>query len=260
MTRNIIERARATGFRSVNLDLVYGLPFQTATRFARTVDQVIELEPDRIALFQYAHLPQVFKAQRRIAKTSLPDAVACDDIAEKARQKLHEAGYESIGLDHFAVPQDELAIAARNGRLQRNFQGYCVRKGSDLIAMGPSAISQVGNCYAQNTRGFEDWRRCLMEGQLATQRGIMLTRDDYIRRSVIQTLMCSGHVDLPSIDASWLIDFKTYFQEELQTLSNMQSDGLLYLNENSIEISKKGRKLELQNIASVFDRSFQAAC
>lgn len=259
LTRDVMERARATGFRSVNLDLVYGLPFQTAARFAKTVDRILELEPDRISLFRYAHLPKMFKAQRRIVDASIPGSKVRDIIADIARNKLLAAGYEPIGLDHFASPHDDLAIAARNGRLQRNFQGYCARKGSDLIALGPSAISQVGNCYAQNTRGFENWCSSLMGGKLPTERGLMLTRDDHIRRSVINTLMCSGHVDFLTVNTSWLIEFEVYFQKELQYLKKMQTSGLVMLSDHAIEISEKGRRLVLQNIASVFDKGFQSS-
>ena len=259
LTRDVMERARATGFRSVNLDLVYGLPFQTAVGFAKTVDRILELEPERIALFRYAHLPKMFKGQRRIADTSVPDSNVRDIIVDIARNKLLMAGYEPIGLDHYALPHDDLAIAARNGRLQRNFQGYCARKGSDLIAMGPSAISQVGNCFAQNTRGFENWCSSLVNGKLPTERGLLLTRDDHIRRSVINTLMCSGHVDFSTVNTSWLIEFKVYFQKELQYLKKLQAAGLVMLSDQAIEISEKGRRLELQNIASVFDKWFQAS-
>lgn len=255
LTQQVMERARETGYRSINLDLVYGLPYQTPERFARTIESIIELRPDRVALFNYAHMPHVFKAQRRIAGTTLPNVTDRLTIAENARQRLEQAGYISIGLDHFALPEDELAIAAQSGRLHRNFQGYCTSPDHDTIALGPSAISQVGVCYAQNERGFEEWRKRILGGTLATCRGVELSRDDHIRRSVINAIMCNGHIDTDSLSIAWLIDFQRYFAAELKTLQTLQLAGLVTVDKTSIDVTPKGHRIALRLIASVFDKN-----
>ena len=257
MTENIIERARATGFRSTNVDLVYGLPYQTRDRFKKTIDAITDLRPERIALFQYAHLPQSFKAQKRIDEKTLPSADERRGIATESRERLEAAGYIHIGLDHFAVPEDELAKAAQTGRLHRNFQGYCTQANRNLVALGPSAISQVGSCYSQNERGFEAWRARILKNELPVARGIELTRDDHIRRNIINALMCNGYLDIASVEIGWLIDFKTYFATELETLLHYQRIGIVTVTDEAIQLTAVGKENALRTVASAFDKALR---
>lgn len=257
LTESIIERARATGFRSCNVDLVYGLPYQTPERFSRTIDAISELRPERIALFQYAHLPTRFKAQRRIDEKSLPDAECRRIIAKEARERFETAGYIHIGLDHFAVPEDELAKAAQAGRLHRNFQGYCTQPDRNLVAFGPSAISQVGSCYSQNEHGFEDWRNKIMDNVLPVARGVELNRDDHIRRTIINALMCNGHLDIPTIEIGWLIDFKHYFAHEIAQLTDYENIGVVTIDDESIQLTEIGRRHALRTVAAAFDKGLR---
>jgi len=252
-TRRVIGEARAGGFRSVSVDLIYGLPKQTLDGFNRTLDQVIALDPDRIALYSYAHLPKVFKPQRRIAPADMPAAETKLEILSLAIGRLTRAGYLYIGMDHFARPDDELAIAQAQGRLQRNFQGYSTHMGSDMLGLGMSAIGRVGPTYYQNLKRLEDYTAVLDTGRLPVARGIELTQDDLVRRAVIQALSCHFRVSIESIELAYLLDFAAYFAQELQDLRRLEGEGLLELQHDWIVVTPKGRLL-VRVVCAVFDR------
>jgi oxygen-independent coproporphyrinogen III oxidase len=252
-TRRAVGEARAAGFRSVNLDLIYGLPKQTLDGFSRTLDQVIALDPDRIALYSYAHLPKAFMPQRRIAEADLPSAESKLQIMSLAIGRLTRAGYLYIGMDHFARPDDELAAAQAQGRLQRNFQGYSTRRGSDLIGLGVSAIGAIGPTYYQNQKRLEDYYAALDEGRLPVARGLELTPDDLVRRAVIQALACHFRVSMESVELAHLIDFRQYFAEELKSLRRFADEGLVELQDDWIVVTAKGRLL-VRVVCAVFDR------
>jgi len=243
VTRRVIEEARASGFRSVNLDLIYGLPKQTLDSFNRTLDKVLALEPDRIALYSYAHLPKAFKPQRRIAEADLPSAEGKLQIMTLAIGRLTRAGYLYIGMDHFARPGDELAVAQSQGRLQRNFQGYSTRPESDMLGLGISAIGRVGPCYYQNAKRLDDYYAALDAGRLPVVRGIELTPDDLVRRAVIQALSCHFRVSIESIELAYLVDFRKHFDEELKDLRRLAAEGLVELAPDWIVETTKGRLL-----------------
>ena len=253
VTRRVIEEARASGFRSVNLDLIYGLPKQTLDSFNRTLDKVIALAPDRIALYSYAHLPKVFKPQRRIAAADLPSPEAKLQIMTLAIGRLTREGYLYIGMDHFARPDDELAVAQSQGRLQRNFQGYSTRPESDMLGFGVSAIGRVGPCYYQNAKRLDDYYAALDAGRLPVVRGIELTSDDLVRRAVIQALACHFRVSIESIELAYLLDFRSYFSNELNDLRRLAAEGLVELAPDWIVVTPKGRLL-VRRICMVFDR------
>jgi len=253
VTRRVIEEARASGFRSVNLDLIYGLPKQTLDSFNRTLDKVLALEPDRIALYSYAHLPKAFKPQRRIAEADLPSAEGKLQIMTLAIGRLTRAGYLYIGMDHFARPGDELAVAQSQGRLQRNFQGYSTRPESDMLGLGISAIGRVGPCYYQNAKRLDDYYAALDAGRLPVVRGIELTPDDLVRRAVIQALSCHFRVSIESIELAYLVDFRKHFDEELKDLRRLAAEGLVELAPDWIVVTPKGRLL-VRRICMVFDR------
>ncbi len=252
-TRRVIGEARAAGFRSLNVDLIYGLPKQTLDSFDRTLDQIVALDPDRIALYSYAHLPKVFMPQRRIAEPDLPSAETKLQILSLAIGRLTRAGYLYIGMDHFARPDDELALAQAQGRLQRNFQGYSTRRGSDLIGLGVSAIGAIGPTYYQNEKRLEDYEAALDAGRLPVARGLELTQDDLVRRAVIQSLACHFRVSLSSIEVAHLVDFRKYFAPELEDLRHLADDGLVDLRDDWILVTAKGRLL-VRVVCAVFDR------
>jgi oxygen-independent coproporphyrinogen III oxidase len=253
VTRRVIEEARRSGFRSVNLDLIYGLPKQTLDSFNRTLDKVIALAPDRIALYSYAHLPALFKPQRRIAAADLPSPEAKLQIMTLAIGRLTREGYLYIGMDHFARPDDELAVAQRQGRLQRNFQGYSTRPESDMIGLGVSAIGRVGPSYYQNAKRLDDYYAALDAGRLPVVRGIELTPDDLVRRAVIQALSCHFRVSIESIELAYLLDFRSYFSNELNDLRHLAAEGLVELAPDWIVVTPKGRLL-VRRVCMVFDR------
>jgi oxygen-independent coproporphyrinogen-3 oxidase len=253
VTRAVIADARASGFRSVNVDLIYGLPKQTLNSFDRTLDRVIEIDPDRIALYSYAHLPKLFKPQRRIADADLPSAESKLQIMTLAIGRLTRAGYAYIGMDHFARPDDELAVAQRQGRLQRNFQGYSTFAGIDMLGIGVSAIGRVGPSYYQNAKRLDEYYAALDAGRLPVARGIELTGDDLARRAVIETLACNFRVSIESIELAHLIDFASYFREELADLRRLEKDGLVELSPEWIVVTPRGRLL-VRSICMVFDR------
>jgi oxygen-independent coproporphyrinogen-3 oxidase len=252
-TRRVVGEARASGFRSVNIDLIYGLPRQTLDGFNRTLDQVIALDPDRIALYSYAHLPKMFKPQRRIAEADLPPAETKLQILSLAIGRLTRAGYLYIGMDHFARPDDELARAQSQGRLQRNFQGYSTRRGSDLIGLGVSAIGAIGPTYYQNQKRLEDYYAALDAGHLPVARGIELTQDDLLRRAVIHGLACHFRLSIESVELSHLVDFRRYFAPEMTRLRALEAEGLVELQPDWILVTPKGRLL-VRVVCAVFDR------
>ena len=257
-TRAVMAAARDAGFRSISIDLIYGLPKQTMDTMERTLDKVIDASPDRIALYNYAHLPHLFKPQRRIADADLPTAAVKLDLLALCIRRLCAAGYVYIGMDHFAKPDDELAVAQRQGRLQRNFQGYSTRAEADLIACGVSAISAIGATYSQNEKTLEAYYEKLDAGVLPITRGIKLDNDDLLRRIVIQKLMCNFELSLASLEQSFPITFRNYFAAELEQLKAFAQDGLLTVDSEWISVTPRGRLL-IRNICMVFDRYLATA-
>ena len=253
----LVEASRRLGFESVNVDLIYGLPLQTPESFDRTLSQVNRLRPDRIALYAYAHLPERFKPQRRIHTDDLPAGAAKVAMLSRSLDALTEAGYVYIGMDHFALPDDALAVAKRQGRLHRNFQGYSTQADCDLIALGVSSIGRIGSTYSQNAKTMEEYVDLLDQGRLPVVRGLALTRDDLIRRSVIMALMCQGQLQYESINQAWLIDFETLFAQELAQLEEVQVQGLVLLSESGIQVTAMGWFF-VRGVAMVFDRYVQA--
>jgi len=252
-TRRVVDEARASGFRSVNLDLIYGLPLQTLNSFDATLDKVLDIAPERVALYSYAHLPALFKPQRRINEVELPSPEAKLQILTLAIERLRRAGYLYIGMDHFARPGDELAVAQGQGRLQRNFQGYSTQAGSDLLGFGASAIGSIGPSYYQNAKDLPGYYAALDGGRLPVWRGVELTADDLVRRAVIQALICNFRLSMESIELSWLIDFRAYFAEELKDLQRLAGDGLVELQSDWIVVTPRGRLL-VRAVCMVFDR------
>ncbi len=252
-TRLAIEDARASGFRSINLDLIYGLPKQTLDSFHATLDKVVALSPERIALYAYAHLPTVFKPQRRITSADLPSPETKLELLTLAIGRLAGAGYLYIGMDHFARADDDLAVAQAQGRLHRNFQGYSTYADSDLLGFGVSAIGRVGPTYYQNAKRLEDYYAVLEEGRPPVWRGIELTSDDLVRRAVIQALACQFRVSLESIELAHLVNFRRYFAGELAALRALEKDGLVELQPDWIVVTPKGRLL-VRVVCMVFDR------
>ncbi|BBD76905.1 oxygen-independent coproporphyrinogen III oxidase [Hydrogenophilus thermoluteolus] len=256
-TQGVLEAARAAGFHSVSFDLIYGLPHQSVARFAKTLDAVIALAPDRLSLYSYAHLPRLFMPQRRIDEATLPSAAEKLAILKMAIERLTDAGYVYIGMDHFAKPEDELAVAQREGRLHRNFQGYSTHAECDLVALGISAISKIGPYYAQNHKTEEPYYDALDRGELPTLRGVAMSPDDVLRRSIIQALMCHFELSIDAVEEANLIDFAHYFAPELADLREMEAAGLVTVSDRWITVLPKGRLL-VRAIAMVFDRYLRA--
>ncbi len=252
VTRRVMEEARESGFRSVNFDLIYGLPKQTLDSFDRTLDKVLLLEPDRIALYSYAHLPKLFKPQRRIAEADLPSPESKLQIMTLAIGRLTRAAYLYIGMDHFARATDELALAQALGRLTRSFQGYSAHPG-DLVGLGMSAIGQIGPTYYQNRKDLDAYYAVLDAGQLPVMRGLELTADDLVRRAVIQALTCHFRLSIESIELSHLIDFRKYLAAELADLRRLAEEGLVELAPDWILVTPRGRLL-VRAVCMVFDR------
>ena len=253
----LVESARSIGFDSINVDLIYGLPKQTPDSFDRTLAQVAQLRPDRIALYAYAHLPDRFKPQRRIIWADLPMASSKVAMLSRSLEAFSSAGYVYVGMDHFALPEDALAIAKRQGRLHRNFQGYSTQPDCDLIGLGVSAIGRVGATYSQNAKTLDDYYDRLNQGRLPVVRGLALTRDDLVRRAVIMALMCQGELLFEPLETSWLIDFRKYFAPELEQLQEMEQQGLVTLSSEGIEVTAMGWYF-VRGIAMVFDKYLQA--
>ncbi|MFT3720710.1 oxygen-independent coproporphyrinogen III oxidase [Pseudorhodoferax sp.] len=253
----LVRAARGAGFESMNVDLIYGLPQQTPASFARTLEQVVALRPERIALYGYAHLPERFKPQRRIHAEQLPDGPARLAMLGAALARFQQAGYVYVGMDHFALPDDPLAVAKRQGRLHRNFQGYSTQPDCDLVALGVSAIGKVGATYAQNAKTMEQYCDLIDQGRLPVVRGLALGRDDLLRRAVIMALMCQGELAFESIDLAWLIDFRRYFAAELEQLRALEDDGLIEIDAQGLRVTDTGWYL-VRAVAMVFDRYLQA--
>lgn len=251
-TQAIIDAARTLQFRSVNIDLIYGLPKQTPQAFARTVEEIIALQPDRLSVFNYAHLPERFMPQRRIDSGDLPTPEAKLQMLEQTIEQLTNAGYRYIGMDHFALPDDELAIAQEELTLQRNFQGYTTHGHCDLIGLGVSAISQIGDLYSQNSNDLADYQSLLGSDQLATKRGLVCNEDDRIRRAVIQQLICHFSLNFSDIETQFDINFRGYFSELWPQLASMATDGLISLKPEGIEVVPAGRLL-VRSVCMVFD-------
>jgi oxygen-independent coproporphyrinogen-3 oxidase len=256
--RDIMVSARALGYRSINADLIYGLPKQTPESFARTIRQIGELRPDRIALYAYAHLPERFKPQRRIAEADLPSAAHRVSMLGNAISGFLSRDYQYIGMDHFALPDDSLAVAKREGQLHRNFQGYSTQPDCDLVALGVSAIGRVGATYYQNAKTLPEYYEALQQRHLPVVRGYALTGDDVIRRDVIMAIMCQGHVDFARIEETHSIRMSDYFGSELAALTSLAQSGLVTVTERSIDVTMAGWFL-VRAIAMVFDRHLQFA-
>jgi oxygen-independent coproporphyrinogen-3 oxidase len=252
-TLAVIDACRRTGMRSVNVDLIYGLPKQTLHGFSRTLDLVVQARPDRLAVYGYAHLPHLFKAQRRIAAEQLPDAEARLALLRLAIARLTAAGYVYIGMDHFALPDDDLARAQANGSLHRNFMGYTTHADSDLVGLGVSAISHIGHSFSQNPRDLPAWQAAIDAGRLPVCRGMRLDADDCLRADLIQALMCHGEIPVAALERRYGIDFQDYFAIPLQRLARLAEDGLVTLAPGQIVATAQGRLL-LRNIAMCFDR------
>lgn len=255
-TAVVIDAARANGMTSVNIDLIYGLPKQNVIGFNRTLDRIIAIQPDRIALYGYAHLPAVFKPQRCILSEDLPSAEAKRQIMMLGIRRLTDAGYIYIGMDHFALPHDSLAVAARKGLLHWNFQGYSTQPDCDLIALGVASISKVGPTYSQNVRTLDEYYDCLDRDELPTMRGIALTADDLLRRNVIQTLMCQFELSIDAIEESYMIKFTEHFASELAALAELREHGMVEWDDHWITVTLRGRVMA-RVVAMVFDWHLQ---
>jgi oxygen-independent coproporphyrinogen-3 oxidase len=253
----LVESARRLGFESINVDLIYGLPRQIPESFDRTLAQVVQLKPDRIALYAYAHLPERFKPQRRIVSVELPNGASKVSMLSRSLSAFIDAGYVYVGMDHFALPGDALAVAKRQGRLHRNFQGYSTQPDCDLIALGVSSIGRVGATYSQNAKTLAEYYDLLDQGRLPVVRGLAVSRDDLVRRAVIMALMCQGQLQFESIELSYLVDFRTYFATELGALGDLASQGLVEVSDTGIQVTADGWFF-VRAIAMVFDRYLQA--
>ncbi|MGB5850310.1 MAG: oxygen-independent coproporphyrinogen III oxidase [Ignavibacteriaceae bacterium] len=252
ITRQAVEWIRELGYQSINLDLIYGLPFQTAKSFADTVDKIIDISPDRIALFNYAHVPWMKKHMALIHEEDLPTPEVKLEILKSSIEQLTDAGYVFIGMDHFAKPDDELSIALKEKNLYRNFQGYSTNAGTDLYAMGITSISQLKNIYAQNYKTEKQYYKSLDDGIIPTAKGYRLTEDDHIRHDVIMRLMCNFELYFKSIEDAFNIKFKEYFNWGLKNLKEMEEDELIVMNDDGIIVKDLGRLL-IRNIAINFD-------
>ncbi len=248
----MVVRAKELGFRSTNLDLIYGLPHQNEATFAQTLEQVIAMQPGRLSVFNYAHLPQLFAAQRKIKEDTLPSPKEKLAMLEQTINTLTGAGYQFIGMDHFALPDDELAVAQREGKLHRNFQGYTTQGDCDLLGLGVSAISMIGDCYAQNQKELKKYYHQVDEQRHALWKGVMLDSDDILRREVIKSLICNFTLDKRVIEREFGVEFDQHFEEDLQLLQCFIDDELVEVTADTIEVTLKGRLL-IRNICMCFD-------
>ncbi|HYC76039.1 MAG TPA: coproporphyrinogen III oxidase, partial [Planctomycetota bacterium] len=255
-TRATVDVARSAGFRSINVDLIYGLPYQTRETFAATVDRVVALRPDRVALFHYAHVPWIRKHQEGLPEEAFPDAAAKMDLFTDSVARFTGAGYEFVGLDHFALPDDELAVARRTGTLERNFMGYTTRRGSDLLPFGVSAIGEVGGAFVANPREISAWSAAAGARGHAVERGHVLDADDRLRRDVVLALMCRNRVDKRAIERAHGVDFDATFALELSELRGPADDGMVRLLPDALEVTPLGQVF-LRNLALPFDRYFR---
>jgi len=257
-TLDMVSASRALGFHSVSIDLIYGLPLQTTESFGKTLEAIIEARPDRLAVYNYAHLPHIFRSQRMIDEADIPSPQTKLQLMEQTIQMLTRSGYVYIGMDHFALPDDELTIAQRQGHLHRNFQGYSTRSECDLVGLGVSAIGKIGDCYAQNLKEIPHWSAAVDKGVLPLWRGISLNPEDLLRRAVIESIMCHGQVDFRDFDQRFMIDFNDHFAPEVHQLQVLAGDGLLELDEEGFSVTPEGRLL-LRAVAMIFDEYLQAA-
>jgi oxygen-independent coproporphyrinogen-3 oxidase len=255
LTRNVLQACKDMGFKSTSVDLIYGLPLQTLESFTNTIDQIIELKPDRISLFNYAHIPNVVMSQTRINEKDLPNGDVKLDILQISVNKLTQAGYIFIGMDHFALPNDPLALALNNGTMQRNFQGYSINANLNLLSLGVSAIGMINNNYFQNYKILEDYYRSLDNNLLPIYRGFSVSNDDVVRKYVIDSIMCQFKVDYKLIENKYNIDFCQYFVAELKKLDLLVADGLIKLVDNGFIVSERGRFL-VRNVAVIFDKYY----
>jgi oxygen-independent coproporphyrinogen-3 oxidase len=253
---SLVDAARRYRFESINVDLIYGLPMQTPESFKRTLAQVVELRPNRIALYGYAHLPERFKPQRRISEYELPAAADKITMLGSALKAFIDAGYVYVGMDHFALPDDDLAIAKRQGRLHRNFQGYSTQPDCDLISLGVSAIGRVGATYSQNAKTIEEYYDHLNHGRFPVVRGLALSRDDIVRRAVIMAIMCQGALQYESIELAYMLDFKSYFADEMLALKALEKTDMLVLEEDGLQVTDTGWFF-VRAVAMVFDKHLQ---
>ena len=252
----LVAAARERGFASVNVDLIYGLPQQSPESFERTLAQVCQLRPDRIALYAYAHLPERFKPQRRINIVELPSGASKISMLSRSLAAFLSSGYVYVGMDHFALPEDALAVAKRQGRLHRNFQGYSTQPDCDLIALGVSSIGRIGATYSQNAKTLDEYYDALNHGRFPTVRGLALTRDDLVRRAVIMAIMCQGHLQFEAVELAHLIDFKNYFAKELDDMKSLAEQGLVVVDENGLQVTAQGWFF-VRGVAMVFDKYLQ---
>lgn len=255
-TLEMVEGSRKLGFNSVSVDLIYGLPLQSVESFSKTIDTIVAVKPDRLAVYNYAHLPHIFRAQRMIDAKDIPSPETKLKLMELTIDKLNDAGYVYIGMDHFALPEDELTVAQREGGLQRNFQGYSTRRECDMVGLGVSSIGKVGDCYAQNLKDIPTWQSAVAEGKLPIWRGASLTTEDRLRRSVIEAIMCHGGVRFNQFEANYAIDFHEHFALELCNLQQLETDGLIVMGNDEFNVTPEGRLL-LRAIAMVFDEYLQ---
>ena len=256
LTREAVRAARDANFRSVSIDLIYGLPLQTLVTMEQTLDKVIDISPDRIAIYNYAHLPHLFKPQRRINEDELPSADVKLEMLSLCIRRLTETGYVYIGMDHFAKPTDDLAKALVQGRLHRNFQGYSTHADTDLVACGVSAIGSVGATYCQNAKTLDEYYAMLDKDELPIAKGIKIGMDDALRRTIIQMLMCNFELSIASIETAFPVTFSDYFADEIARLKPMIADGLVTMEDGWINVTSKGRLL-VRNVCMVFDRYLQ---
>ncbi|CAK1774367.1 coproporphyrinogen III dehydrogenase [Vibrio crassostreae] len=253
----MVQRAKELGFRSTNLDLIYGLPKQTQALFAETLKQVLEMKPGRLSVFNYAHMPQLFAAQRKIKDEDLPEAKEKMAILQDTIETLTGAGYQFIGMDHFALPEDELAVAQREGILHRNFQGYTTQGEADLIGFGVSAISMVGDAYAQNQKELKKYYAQVNDLRHALWKGVVLDSDDLLRREVIKQLICNFKLDKTMIESEFSVNFNSYFKEDLALLQTFINDELVEVDDKEIRVTLRGRLL-IRNICMCFDKYLRA--
>ncbi len=252
-TMTVLENARKEGFKSVSIDLIYGLPFQSVEGFSKTLDRVLAVNPDRLSVFNYAHLPSMFPPQRRIKDDDLPSASEKLDILQMTNERLQQAGYVYTGMDHFSKPDDELAVAQREGHLYRNFQGYSTHADCDLIGLGVTSIGKVGNSYSQNMRTMNEYCDAIDAGKLPIFRGVELDKDDLLRREIITELMCNFHLNKQAIASKYEIDFDEYFKLESGELAQLEQDGLIQTEGDDIQVQPAGRFL-IRNVCMVFDK------
>ena len=252
LVQQTLDSARENGFGSINFDLIYGLPRQSLASFSATLDRVIEMRPDRLAVYGYAHMPQVFKAQRQLQQSELPNAATRLALLQLAVNKLTAAGYLYIGMDHFALPSDSLAQARESGTLHRSFQGYTTHASRDLVSLGVSAIGHVGQLYIQNHKTLAGYNEAGDQGVLPSFRGVTMSADDVIRKDVIQQIMCHGTIDLPATERRFGIEFDAYFQAESARLATLVADGLIEASSRRIDLTPRGRLL-MRNVAMAFD-------